>query len=35
MILDARFLILDTGQIMDDLIPMSRLEGGILIGNTG
>jgi hypothetical protein len=26
-------LILVAGQILDDLIPMSRREGGVLIGN--
>ena len=26
---------LDAGQIMDDLTPVSRLEGGVLIGDTG
>jgi hypothetical protein len=25
----------NTGQIMEDLIPISRLEGNILIGDTG
>ena len=32
--LDARYWILDDGQIMDDLIPTSRLEGDVLVGNT-
>jgi len=26
---------LDAGQIMDDLIPISRQDGGVGIGNTG
>jgi hypothetical protein len=28
-------LMRDTGQILDDLIPISRQDGGIRIGDTG
>jgi hypothetical protein len=28
-------LILDAGQVLDDLIPISRQDGGIRIGNAG
>lgn len=35
LMLDIGCLMRDAGQILDDLIPMSRLEGGVLIGDTG
>ena len=31
--LDTGYWILDAGQIMDELIPISRLEGGVVIGD--
>ena len=35
LVRDTGYGIRDTGQIMDDLIPMRRQDGGVLIGNTG
>ena len=34
-ILDTGFWMLDAGQIMEDLIPMRRQDGGVFIGNVG
>ena len=31
--LDARYSILDVGRIMDDLTPISRQNGGVIVGD--
>jgi hypothetical protein len=33
-LIDTHCSILDTGQIMDDLIPICRQEGGVYVWNT-